>query len=399
MKIAPLPANERERLKALNEYFILDTLPEDDFDDITALAAEICGTPISLVSIIDSDRQWFKSRHGLKISETSRDNAFCAHAISSSKKPLVVSDLTKDVRFCDNPLVTGKQHIAFYAGVPLVNPAGHALGTLCVLDTKPRKLTTHQLKLLQSLAKQVVSLLELRKTTKQLKQKSSELIGSYADLEKIAHIASHDLKSPLNNIISLTHLLNDDYGEKLSEEGNEYLTFMNEASYRLSDLVSGIVSYMRAAQIPVEPKEHFSVSGLIEEVAASLSKPPNATVQFKKDRSTVYAPRPVIKNILTQLMLNAVQHNLGKKIKVEVKFHENEQSYTFEVKDNGPGIAKEDRKKMFDLFERLHNKIKDGESMGLGLPKVKRWVEKAGGELKVDSAVNKGSTFIFTIPK
>ena len=173
MKIAPLPANEQARLKALNEYFILDTLPEDDFDDITSIASEICNTPIALVSIIDSDRQWFKSRYGIKIAETTRDNSFCAHTISTPAEVFIIPDLTKDERFHDNPLVTGEPHAVVYAGVQLINPEGYTLGALCVLDTKPRELNPVQIKILQSLARQVVSLLELRKKTLAVKTKTN----------------------------------------------------------------------------------------------------------------------------------------------------------------------------------------------------------------------------------
>ncbi len=169
MPKAPLPPNEEQRLAALREYQILDTAPETAFDEIVRLAAYICGTPISLVTLIDEHRQWFKAKFGIEgIEETPRDVAFCAHAILSPKEPLVVPDATQDPRFADNPFVTQEPHIRFYAGVPLVTPEGQALGTLCVVDYQPRQLSPEQLEQLKALAHQVVAQLELRRTLREL---------------------------------------------------------------------------------------------------------------------------------------------------------------------------------------------------------------------------------------
>lgn len=158
---AELPENESERLKKLNDYQILDTLAEQEYDDIVSLAAYICNTPIALISLIDEDRQWFKAKRGLDSQQTNRDIAFCAHAILGDKV-FVVPDSTKDERFYDNPLVTGPVQVKFYAGAPITTPEGFKIGTLCVLDNTPRKLTQEQLDALKSLSRSLVSILELR---------------------------------------------------------------------------------------------------------------------------------------------------------------------------------------------------------------------------------------------
>ena len=177
MPAAAIPINEAERIAALERYGILDTLPETEYDDLTLLAAQICGAPISLVSLVASNRQWFKSRHGLDIGESPRAISFCAHAIHG-ETVFEVPDATRDERFRDNELVTGEHHVRFYAGAPLITPDGLKLGTLCVIDREPRELNDAQRHALEALARQVVTLLELRRSVAQLEERNRELYES-----------------------------------------------------------------------------------------------------------------------------------------------------------------------------------------------------------------------------
>ncbi|MEJ8819047.1 GAF domain-containing sensor histidine kinase [Lacibacter sp. H407] len=177
MIIAQIPRSEEIRLADIQLYDILDTEPETAFDELRELAAQICNCPVSLITLIDKDRQWFKSKQGIDndISETSRDLSFCSHAILNTDV-MIVDDLSKDERFFDNPFVAGEMNVRFYAGAPIVSPTGQNLGTICVLDTKPRTLSPMQERALELLSNQVTMLLELRLKSKVIEQRSAELI-------------------------------------------------------------------------------------------------------------------------------------------------------------------------------------------------------------------------------
>jgi two-component system, cell cycle sensor histidine kinase and response regulator CckA len=182
--MAPLKKNEARRLKVLWQYDVLDTVPEEVFDDLTELAARICEAPIALISLIDEDRQWFKAKIGVTVNETSRDISFCSHAIKQEDL-FIIPDATQDARFANNPLVTSDPKIRFYAGAPLITPDGYALGSLCVIDKVPRELRPEQKQALRVLARHVMTQLELRRHSKELHEAHEAKDATREELDKV----------------------------------------------------------------------------------------------------------------------------------------------------------------------------------------------------------------------
>ncbi len=413
---AELPTNESERLAALLAYDIMDTQSEAAFDDLAGLAASILDMPIALVSLLDSERQWFKAKVGLAASETPRQVAFCSHAILHQESVLEVEDARADLRFCENPLVTSDPHIQFYAGAPLVTPDGLALGTLCVIDQKPRKLTEQQRQLLLTLSRQVVTQLELHKKNRELQGLIKQLADSNRELEDFASIVSHDLKEPLRGIYNYAIFLVEDYGEQLDDDNRASLAALTRLAKRMEALIDSLLYYSRVGRVDLARQAtdlEKTVDGVLETLSFRLQEA-HIAVRRPTPLPTLTCDAARVGEIFRNLLTNAIKYNDKLQKWVEIGAYQGVtgeadhpgQSYpqsatpgqwVFYVRDNGIGIREKHQAKIFGIFKRLHNRDQYGGGTGIGLTIVKKIVERHGGQLWVESTVGEGTTFYFTL--
>ncbi len=393
MQKPPIPGDEPERLETLEKYDILDTPPEKEFDDIVELASFICETPIALVSLVGENRQWFKARKGISACQTPREESFCAHAIIE-KKLCHIPDAKQDERFHDNPAVTGGPGIRFYAGAPLVMPNGQAIGTLCVIDQVPRELSQSQSNALESLARQVVTQLELR------------LMLRVKD--EFLQIASHDLKNPLTTILGGADLVKRAClpGTEMSEELHQVVHRMYSKAMLMKKLIEDFLDMqtLKDGQITLS-YDKVNLVRLVEQCVSTngthaLKKSIQLELDTKDNIQEIYADADRVTQILENLIDNAIKFSMPGK-NVTVVLCEGSKDISVKVIDEGPGLTEEDLQKLFQQYSKLSNKPTGGEkSSGVGLFIAKQFARLHGGDLVArnnDSGV--GVTFELSLPK
>jgi len=391
---------ETERLAELKSYNILDTLPDQDYDGLTKIAAQICDVPIALISLVDNDRQWFKSSFGLEATETPRDLSFCGHAINDKDNALIVEDARKDQRFFDNPLVVGGPKVIFYTGVPLKSSNGLPLGTLCVIDSKPRVLSDSQNEALTALSKQVVNLLALRKKNFKLNDLVTQLEEKNSDLEQFAYAASHDIKSPLSNISNLAGMFLADYKDKIDSKGINIIDLIIKSTEQSYKFLDRLMEYSTKLDQLSDLKEDVTITAFKKDILDYYANDQILKLSFSTTLKKLHINSVIVGQILTNLINNAEKYTDKPTVNVNIDISETDTHYKFNVSDNGPGIKKEYLEKIFKIFVKLSKTDKYGnEGAGLGLPIVSKLVSKSGGTIEASSEINKGSSFIFTILK
>jgi signal transduction histidine kinase len=385
-------SNEKSRLEALYSYAILDTEQEADFDNIVQLASQICGTPVSLISLVDLNRQWFKARKGFPPIETSRSVSFCAHALHQ-EEVLVIPDATKDARFADNSLVTDNPHIRFYAGAPLITPSGHSLGTLCVIDQKARSLTDQQLFALKTLARQVVAQLELRAKVGQLQQ-----LNRAKDI--ILSVIAHDVKGPIQNVaFLLSHLeQNQIPADNFQFLATEMRKSLQTANGLLGNLLEWFMVQLEQHGVRYTPIAlHALVEKIIAENRGAFDQKGNQVVNTLAPDQQLEGDANMLHFILRNLLLNANKFTWKGPISVSAESVPN--GLQMRIQDTGIGIAPELQKRLFDWEKRSSTLGTAGEKgHGLGLLLCKEFVEKHGGTIAISSMPNRGTTVILTFP-
>ncbi|NVK37786.1 MAG: GAF domain-containing sensor histidine kinase [Gammaproteobacteria bacterium] len=394
MVSAPLHEHEIQRLEELLRYDVLDSEDEAAFDELTELASNICGTPVSLISLIDSDRQWFKSRVGIDAHETPRELAFCAHAILQPEV-FEVPNALEDERFADNPLVTGDPDIRFYAGAPLVTEKGLPIGTLCVIDKAPRHLTDQQKKALEILAKQVIGQLELRVNYKKLQRVDRER-------EKIFSVIGHDLRSPFTGILGLSRRL---YEKADSMEADKVKTMAGgilTSSLQVFQVLDELMQWtqQRLGRTHSQPTL-CHVANLAQEsidlLQVGIGLKQLNCVNNIDPNVTALADAAIGKTIFRNLLANAIKYSPdGSDIVIDAQTQDND--VVISIQDQGLGIPK-------DLMSRLFKDSVEGtegtageSSTGIGLSLCGELIATQNGRIWVDENYDQGARIFFSFP-
>ncbi|WP_448211730.1 ATP-binding protein [Colwellia sp. MEBiC06753] len=392
---APTP-DENQRLNALYGYDILDSVKEQDFDELTQLASEICETPIALISLIDPKRQWFKSCVGLDVQETSRELAFCAHAIHE-REIFEIPNALEDERFFDNPLVTGDPNIRFYAGAQLVTPEGYAIGTLCAIGDHPKTLNSYQKAALKTLAKAVITQLELRKKLKETQQASDY------KTEFLSNI-SHEIRTPLNAISGFSQILVDKAKNlAIPPQATEYLSEIEFSAQRLLHIVNSVLELgkIEAGKMDVTynwfASRHFfnHLKGMLSVKANEKS----LNLQFLINPNVpeyLYFDEGKFGQILINIINNAVKFTPPNKT-ITVSITAENKQLLITVIDQGIGIAKSEQAKLFDKYQQVA-KHEYAEGSGLGLSITKSLVELMAGAIALESELDQGTKVSITLP-
>lgn len=400
--------DNQKRLDALFSYQVLDTDEENDFNEIVNLASKICNMPISLVSLVDDKRQWFKARHGITTKQTPVELAFCKHAIEYDNI-FVVEDTTQDLRFKDNPLVTQSPDIRFYAGAPLQTPEGFNLGTLCVLDVKPNHLTDSQLEALRVLSKQVIKQFELRKAMYDLNKKNEKILAQHDDFvklltfkDRIFSVISHDLRGPIANVEQVLALF-DSVGLD-QEEFNEFIPILKNQVKQTSHILNNLLTWANPYQDGQIPdKKLVNVATLVNDVFQTLNadmalKELNYRGGVDKEVGDRFLDESSLVIVIRNLVKNSIKFcNKHDEISVGCSIEKN--TLKFYVKDTGVGFDDDVAQKLFNELEHITTYGTANEKgTGLGLLICKNLVEQSGGIVWAEGKPGYGATFYFTIP-
>lgn len=391
------PDNEAARLAKLNALDILDTVEEDAYDDLTFLAANICDTPISLVSLVDQSRQWFKSHHGIEARETPREYAFCGHTINQ-ENILIVEDTLLDQRFAENPLVTGGPKIRFYAGAPLILENDIRVGTLCVIDTEPKILSENQKSSLQALSRQVVAQLNLR-------LKIIEMAALDEAKDEFLAVVSHELRTPVTSLYGSLKILEHE-STKLDESIRPMVGVATRNSDQLLKIVNDILdlSTMKVGKL----KMNNSAIDLIALAKNSLElNLPYVNkfgceieLRYPKEMKSILVngDEQRLLQVSANLISNAAKFSKRKgEIIVELKIIDGAVEYS--VTDFGVGIAAEDKDKLFERFQQFgfeQNQQQPGT--GLGLIITKYILEAHHSTIEFESLPSDKTKFFFNLP-
>jgi signal transduction histidine kinase len=391
--IAPaIPANEAERLQELYRYELLDSVYESEFTDIVQLASRICSVPISLITLVDTNRQWFKARSGLDVAETARNVSFCGHAIISDDI-FEVRDAASDSRFFDNPLVTGNPNIRYYAGMPLVTDRGYKIGTLCVIDRVPRELDEEQTFAMKILSRQVIKLFELRVRNKQL----NKITGVQ---QMIMTIMAHDIRGPLASLKTTYELKNDGaFSEDEIRELDNLVPLQMDSTVQL---LNNIVDWGKLQlDDKVQRESLFNLHDLCRDSIGLLvleaNEKGNTFINTVDPLMIIKAAKSGIEFALRNLLRNANKFTSSGTITVSASLGDTHLEIS--VTDTGVGMAPE---VMEALVSRTWSATTPGtnseKGSGLGLKLIYEYLVSNNGNIFFYSNLGEGSRVVIVLP-
>lgn len=388
---------QNSRNSVIQDYQIVSLSNDKDYDDLIFLASSICNVPAAYLGIVADEMVLFKSKTGISLEEIDLDNSFSQATLECGLEYF-------SVNFSDNPELFQKavpyfnKDYKFYCGIPISNAKGLYIGALNILDVRERNLEDFQKKSLKVLANQIMKLLEFRNQNNKFLQIQNKLKQKYQELEKFASLVSHDIKSPLANIISLTELLREENKDKLNEETLQYLNYLVESSYSLRNYVDGILNFYRSENILEKASENVDLHLILKEIAHLYDVSNDVEINYPKTASLKNINKAALTQILLNLISNALKYNNKELRKIDITFNETQDFYHFEVIDNGDGFPIINSDKIFELFHTLDTNDRDGNpGSGIGLATVKKLVNSLGGEISVDSTPGLGSKFSFSI--
>ena len=396
----PVPSNEKNRLKALYQYDLLDSLSEKEYDFITNIATQICNTQASLITLLDEKRQFVKSSFGFEIRETPRELSFCNYTILDPHNVNEVPDLRRDARYNSNPLVTGDPHAVFYAGAPLVTPEGFVLGSICVLHPESKKLTKDQQDALKALAQQVIIIIELRKKNKDLKLVQQKLKSTNRSLKEFTKLVSHDMKTPLANITMLSKGFRGNYKNILDKSADGYIELIQKSA---TELIAFIDLMFKNSNKKVRKKAEEKVVNtrkVLNKVIGLLAPPKDIEIIIKGNFPKVPVNEIALQQVFQNLITNAIKYNDKPKGVINILADRDQEYHYFYFSDNGSGIEEKDLEKIFHKQQTLDKTDRYGnKGTGIGLAQVKQIIESAGGNISVASTLNEGTDFKITLPQ
>lgn len=400
---------ERARLQALHDLDILDTEAEQAFDRLTRLASSFYQSPIALISLVDEKRQWFKSRVGLDAPETERRFAFCQHAIQSDE-PFIINDASEDARFCNNPLVTDAPNIRFYAGAPLIDDEGHRLGTLCIIDQKPRPEFDHAMaEQLVMLADIVISEFNLRQRNRQLAESLDEIQRGESARTEFLSVISHEIRTPLGAVVGLADTLRHSAAhQQLSESDQDIIAGMQSSSRLLMGLLDDILdmSKLDAGKITLQPSPmHLgSFVDMMRQVWAPAMQEKALDFTISRDAALpdwLQIDELRFTQVINNFIANAVKFTDRGSVSLDlsVSQKDNRAQIQVQVKDTGRGMTREERMRVFKPYEQANGGIaRKYGGTGLGMAITRGLADLMGGQVSVSSIEGKGSIFSATLP-